>query len=106
MSYRIDYTPESVEDLNSIATYLLEEAKSVAAPLSVMNAIHRIIAILENHPHAGQVYAQNPRFRKLVEPKYAYLIFYEVLGEEGSVRIARILHSFRKIELAVESEKM
>lgn len=96
MHYKIEYTPESIAALNQIAEYLAE--KSVVAPLSVLSAIKESIESIAKMPRIGPPYPKRPRLRQFIESKYKYWIFYEIIEEKHTIRIAEIIHSSRRKE--------
>ena len=95
LNYRINYSPESIEALDEIATYLADFSE--IAPFTVTDEIMEKIENLETMPRMGQVVEDDPRWRRIVAGNY--LVFYEVLDEKRQVRIADIIHSARQLEI-------
>ena len=95
MDFHIEYSPESVESLWQIATYLAE--KSDTAPFTVLSMIRDKIDNLKTHPRMGKVVEKRPRLRQIVAD--SYLVFYEVLDDRKQVRIADIIHAARQSEI-------
>lgn len=77
----VNYSAQARADLDGIANYLI--LRNPAAALRVSNAIRTVIDDLVRHPKRGRR-QDSPGVRKLVEPRYGYLIYYH-LDEAGSV---------------------
>ena len=90
---RILYTPDAVNDLDSIFDYISEDKRTAAA--NMLEQIENSILKLADNPRMGTVLPTNEL--SLVEPGYRrivvkpYLIFYRI--GNGELFISRVLHS-------------
>ncbi|ATW24480.1 type II toxin-antitoxin system RelE/ParE family toxin [Candidatus Formimonas warabiya] len=90
--YRICYTRDAVDDLDSIFDYISEDNRIAAA--NMLERIENSILKLAGNPRMGSVLPANDL--SLVEPGYRrivvnpYLIFYRIGKDE--IFISRILH--------------
>lgn len=90
--YRIRYTRDAVDDLDSIFDYISEDHRDAAA--GMLERIENTILNLADNPRMGAVLPTNDL--SLVEPGYRrivvrpYIIFYRI--GKGEIFIARVLH--------------
>ena len=91
--YRIRYSHDAVDDLDSIFDYISEDNRMAAAKL--LSRIEGAILNLADNPRLGSVLPTNdlslvaPGYRRIaVSP---YLVFYRIGNNE--LFIARVLHS-------------
>ncbi len=90
--YRVRYTRDAVDDLDSIFDYIVDDNRQAA--VEMLNSIEAAILRLADNPRIGAVLPTDDL--SLVEPGYRrivvkpYLIFYRI-GEEEII-IARVIH--------------
>ena len=88
-------SPRAINDLADIADYIRSHNPSAAQ--RVRTAILDGLEILARFPNAGR--RQNmENVRKLVIPRYPYLIYYTVDPAEDEVVVVAIQHAARKRE--------
>jgi addiction module RelE/StbE family toxin len=92
---KLRFTPRATRDLAEVAEYL--RTRNPAAALAVRDAILRSLENLTLFPAIGR--PQNVEgVRKLVTPKYRYLVYYMVDEEAEEVVILTIQHPARSRE--------
>lgn len=84
-SLRIDYLPQSVENIHEIKRHYLKVGSNVLA-LKMIKAIRAEIATLSEHPNRAPAYDLAPNVRRLVVANGIYLVFYRV------TKVIEILH--------------
>ena len=89
----IRYLPPAERDIHAIADYLLERNPDAAA--RVRGAILRTLEVAAHFPQLGRS-QQTPRVRKLVVPRYGYLIYFVVDAAAGELIVLRIRHGRRR----------
>ena len=90
---KLRFTPRATRDLAEIAEYLRNRNPSVA--LRVRDAILRSLQNLAVFPAIGRL--QNIKgVRKLVTPRYRYLVYYTIDEEVQQIVILTIQHSARR----------
>ena len=106
MNYSIIYSPESLDDLRSIYSYI---AFSLKAPDTAKNQIDRIRDAIKNLNFSPEAYVQvewdpwkSMGMRKL--PVNNYLVFYNVNHEELTVSIVRIMYAGRDVKSIIRNE--
>jgi toxin ParE1/3/4 len=91
-NYRIRYTRDAVDDLDSIFDYISDDNRDAAA--GMLERIENTILNLADNPRMGAVLPTNDL--SLVEPGYRrivvrpYIVFYRI--GKGDIFIARVLH--------------
>ena len=92
---RLRFTPRATRDLAKIAEYL--RTRNPSAALAVRDAILRSLQNLTLFPAIGR--PQNVEgVRKLVTPKYRYLVYYTIDEEAEEIVILTIQHPGRSRE--------
>ena len=92
---KLRFTPRATRDLADIAEYLRTDNPSAA--LAVRDAILRSLQNLTLFPAIGR--PQNVEgVRKLVTPRYRYLVYYMIDEEAGEIVILTIQHPARRSE--------
>jgi toxin ParE1/3/4 len=92
---RLRFTPRATRDLAKIAEYL--RTRNPSAALAVRDAILRSLQNLTLFPAIGR--PQNVEgVRKLVTPKYRYLVYYMIDEEAEEIVILTVQHSARSRE--------
>jgi toxin ParE1/3/4 len=86
---RLRFTPRAVHDISEIADYL--QVHSPAAAKRVRSAIYGSLRNLLIFPRAGRRQKTHD-VRKLVTPRYRYLIYYTVDAETDEIVIHGVRH--------------
>jgi plasmid stabilization system protein ParE len=90
---KLRFTPRAARDLAEIADYLRD--RNPAATLAVRGAILRSLQNLTLFPAIGR--SQNVEgVRKLVTPKYRYLVYYVIDDGAEEIVILTIQHAARR----------
>ncbi|WP_428769752.1 type II toxin-antitoxin system RelE/ParE family toxin [Treponema sp. HNW] len=91
--YKVQLTPQAVEDLQDIKSYISDELKN---PIAAQNTVNKIIETYENLAHFSdkgmpvQKYVSFPtEYRFILADNYS--VFYRI--ENNSIRVIRILYS-------------
>lgn len=87
---RLRFTPRATENLVAIADYLHERNPNAAR--RVRAAIYEGLKTLLLFPHAGRLQTTEG-VRKLVTPRYAYLIYYVVDEAAEEVVVLNVKHA-------------
>ena len=72
---KLRFTPRAVENISDVAAYVRE--RNPAAALRLQSDIYDTLQNLLIFPRAGRQQSA-PTVRKLVTPRYSYLIYYRV----------------------------
>lgn len=88
---RLRFTLPAADDLDGILTYI--EAHSPTGARRVQRRLQSVLAVLLQHPQAGQL-TRRPGMRRIVVTPYPYLVFYRVTGDE--IVIHGVRHAARK----------
>ena len=92
---KLRFTPRATRDVADIAEYLRTHNPSAA--IAVRDAILRSLQSLTLFPAIGR--SQNVEgVRKLVTPKYRYLVYYTVDEEADEIVILTLQHPVRRRE--------
>lgn len=89
---KLSLTPRAADDLDAIASYLLE--RNPAGARSVGLAIDRSLLLLCEQPLSGRLTRKAAHIRRKVVPKYQYSIFYRITADV--VEILHIRHGARR----------
>lgn len=87
MTYKIQYLPLAVQDLNEIAQYLSGFYPKTAS--RVLKELREKITKLGDTPKMCELYRLDPTYRKMVIDQY--LVFYQVNDHARIVEIHRVL---------------
>lgn len=87
---RLRYTRTALQQIEQAFDYLEERSPQGAA--SVRERLLTAIALLRDHPHAGQA-TSRPGIRRVTLTPYPYLIFYRVVA--GEIIISSFRHAVR-----------
>jgi plasmid stabilization system protein ParE len=90
MNLRLTLTAE--RDLDSISRYLSERNPTASA--RVREAIVSSMRNLVDLPNVG--HPITPHLRRVVVPKFGYLIYYTVIRQPGEISILSIRHPSRR----------
>ena len=106
-SYKVKYSPQALEDLKDIYSYI---AFDLLVPDTAKNQVNRIrkeIRSLDNMPARFSIVDWEPwksiKMHKL--PVDNYVVFYLVNSDTLTVKIVRIVYSGRNIESIARSDK-
>ena len=91
MGCKVIFAPQAIADLEEAVRHIAKDDPITAKRIG--NALIDRVAVLENFPLLGPVYAKRPGVRKLVSKPY--IIFYRAILEEGRVDILRYWHGAR-----------
>jgi plasmid stabilization system protein ParE len=86
---KLRFTPRAAQDLAAIAVYIRE--RNPPAALRVRAAILESLQSLVLFPHIGRQ-QKVEGMRKLVTPRYRYLVYYSVDEEAEEIIILAIQH--------------
>ena len=92
---KLRFTPRSIENINSASDYL--HARNPSAAERVLADIYRSLERLLVFPRAGHI-QHVPGVRKLVTPKYSYLIYYTLNDATGEVVVLNVKHPRQRRE--------
>ena len=88
----LQLTLTAERDLDSISRYLNERNPTASA--RVRDAIVSSMRNLVDLPNIGREIS--PQVRRIVVPKFGYLIYYMVLQQQGEISILSIRHPSRQ----------
>ena len=88
----IIWSPEAIEDLNSLRVYISEDDPSAARRVG-LHIIRNIEQFLPDHPHLGRP-GRVPGTRELAIPKTPYIVPYRLRNK--TIHILRIYHNARR----------
>jgi plasmid stabilization system protein ParE len=93
--YRIEFSPEAVSHVDSIAAWWA--ANRPAAPLLFAEELRAALRQLQRAPHSGQPYgpAGIRPTQRLLLPKCAHHIYYAANDEVRIVRVYAVWHTSR-----------
>ncbi|MBK1669980.1 hypothetical protein CKO28_18255 [Rhodovibrio sodomensis] len=98
---QIDWSPRALRNLRQVRVYIAREnpaaARAVARAIDVARAIEDQVNRLRLHPRRGK--ARPGGFRETVEPRYRYVVRYDLLPDEPAptrVHILSIWHPNRR----------
>lgn len=92
---RVRFSPRAVRDLDAISAYI--RARNPAAAIRVRAAILAMIETLALFPYAGRRQTTEG-MRKLVVPKYPYIVYFTVDDAAETIGIVTIRHGARRRE--------
>ena len=105
MKYKIIYSPEAVDDLRNIYSYISAELQEPSIAKNQVDMIRQSIKSLDEMPERHMKVEWEPwnsmGMRKF--PVSNYVFFYYVDNEDNSVSIARIFYSGRDVENIIQS---
>ena len=102
MDYRIVWSPEAIEDIESIAEYIERDSKFYAK--AVVNKVFKVTEKLKDFPKSGRVVPEIGRedIRELIV--YSYRLVYQIREEQ--ILIIAVIHGKRLFEDAIEKYKI
>ena len=107
MSWKIQYSASSKEDLKSIFDYITYELLSPKYASGQVERIMKAVRSLENMPTRHQIYEEEPWKTKQVRylPVDNYIIFYLPKKDINTVNIIRIIYSGRDMKRQIQETK-
>ena len=106
--YNVIYSPQAVEDLKDIYSYIAFELLVPTTAENLVNKLRKNIRALDFMPERFPIVDWAPwdelKMRKL--PVDNFIVFYLVDSESLSVNIVRILYSGRDIESIAQSDNI
>jgi len=89
------------DDLREIREHLSEFGENPSKRFR--ESFEKFCVQAENMPYIYSRYGPNPNYRRAVI-KYNYLVFYQVEESSGRVKVYRVLHGKRDIDMLLEEE--
>jgi toxin ParE1/3/4 len=86
------WSPEAIDDLASLRTYIAEDSPA-AAQRVVLRILHNVEALLSEHPAMGRP-GRVPGTRELVIPDTPFIVPYRV--QAGTIQVLRVFHTARR----------
>jgi len=89
------WSPEAIEDLNSVRAYISQDNPSVARTvvLHILHILHSIEQLLPDNPQIGRS-GRVPGTRELVIPKMPFIVPYRL--QRNVIQILRVYHGARR----------
>ena len=88
----IEWSPEAVEDLNSIRAFIAQDKPSAARAV-VLHILQTIEQLVPDNPHMGRP-GRVPGTRELVIPGTPFIVPYRLRGD--TIQILRVYHGARR----------
>ena len=107
MSWKIQYSASSREDLKSIFEYIAYELLSPEYAAGQVERIMEAVRLLEEMPMRHQIYEEEPWRTKQIRylPFDNYVIFYLPKEETNTVNIVRIIYGSRNMKHQIQETK-
>ncbi len=107
MSWKIQYSASSREDLKSIFDYIAFEILSPVYAEGQVERIMEAVRSLEDMPERHSVYSEEPWKTKQVRffPVDNYVVFYLPKVDSGTVNIIRIIYGGRDMRRQIRETK-
>lgn len=107
MTWKVNYSASSREDLQSIYDYIAHELLSPANAAVQVERIMKAIRSLEKMPLRHQVYSEEPWKTKQVRylPVDNYIVFYLPNNETGTINITRVIYGGRDMKRQIQETK-
>lgn len=96
---KVRFTPQATTDLTEIASFL--RARNPAAAIRVRKVIFEATRLIAAFPYAGRQQSV-AEVRKIVTPRYAYLIYYSIDISTEQIAILSIQHPARERDFTDE----
>ena len=88
----IEWSPEAVEDLNSLRAFIAQDKPSAARAV-VLHILQTIEQLVPDNPHLGRP-GRVPGTRELVIPSTPFIVPYRLRGD--TIQILRVYHGARR----------
>ena len=86
------WSPEAIEDLNSIRSYIADDNPAAARSV-VLQIVQNIQRLLPDHPQMGRP-GRVPGTRELVIPKTPFIVPYRL--QSNVIQVLRVYHGARR----------
>ena len=105
MTYQIIYSPESLDDLRAIYSYIAFEKLAPQNAESQVNRIRQSIRSLDFFPEGHTIVEWEPwaSMRMHFLPVDNFIVYYLVDNNEGKVSIVRIFYGGRDVERIIQT---
>ena len=105
MTYQIIYSPESLDDLRAIYSYIAFEKLAPQNAEGQVNRIRKSIRSLDLFPEGHTTVEWEPwaSMKMRFLPVDHFTVYYLVDNDEGKVRIVRIFYSGRDVEHIIQT---
>ena len=99
MAIRIDWSPEAIDDIKSIAEYIERDSPFYAR--AVVNSIFQSVEKLSEFPGIGRIVPELGReeIREIIA--YSYRVVYKI--EKKRILVVAIIHSKRNFKEALDN---
>lgn len=94
MAYKVNWSPEAIEDLQSIVDYIAKDSRIYAQ--SVVAKIFDVSRSLASHPLIGRVVPEIGLAEIRERFVYSYRLIYQI--EDNSILIVAVIHGKRLID--------
>ena len=94
MAYKVNWSPEAIEDLQSIADYIAKDSRIYAQ--SVVEKVFDISRSLALHPLIGRIVPEIGMAKLRERFVYSYRLIYHI--EDNKILIVAVIHGKRLIE--------
>jgi toxin ParE1/3/4 len=88
----IQWSPEAIEDLNSLRTFIAQDNPSAAQAVA-LHIVQTIEQLLPDNPHMGRP-GRVPGTRELVVPSTPFIVPYRL--RRDTIQILRVYHGARR----------
>ena len=89
---KIAWSPEAIEDLASLRTYIAEDNPAAARQV-VMHIVQNVEQLLPDNPNIGRA-GRVPGSREFVIPRTPYIVPYRF--QRNTIQILRVYHGARR----------
>ena len=89
---KIAWSPEAIEDLASLRTYIAEDNPAAARQV-VMHIVQNVEQLLPDNPNIGRA-GRVPGTREFVIPRTPYIVPYRF--QRNTIQILRVYHGARR----------
>lgn len=96
-------SPEAVEDIGEIRSYLLEEA-TVSVARYVLRELRKHIEFLAKNPGSGHLRKDLTEQPVKFWPVFSYLIVYQ--SDKRPIEVVRVLHGNRDLGVLLKTDDM
>ena len=105
MTYKIIYSPESLDDLRTIYSYIAFEKLASKNAIDQVNRIRKAIRSLDLFPEGHSTVEWEPWASMQMHflPVDNFIVYYLVDNSSGSVKIVRIFYSGRDVEHIIQT---
>ncbi len=94
MAYKVNWSPEAIEDLQSIADYIAKDSRIYAQ--SVVTKVFDVSRSLASHPLIGRIVPEIGLAKIRERFVYSYRFIYQV--EDNKILIVAVIHGKRLVD--------